>query len=327
MQAQISACASSIAYCAATELNDETLLIICNLHSEEPPEIGKQSFRALAEEIREELEGLWPITVTLGIGQICRCVEDLPLSCQRAKAALAYKLYRGQGSIIDFEEVQVEPHQIYYDFETVHQVVNRVRTGDGRGAVHLLQEIFRTFASQQQVPPKQVRAVLQYLTSGIGEIIQSAQLPLEPPAELESELSKKATLPDMEVWLTELCMRTAEAMRRTSSDRVRQNAERIKAYIDNNLTQDISLSSISEYVNYSPTYVSRVFRQHYGASYIDYLNSSRVKLSQELLSARGDLSVKEIGFQVGFNNLQSFFRIFKKYTGMTPLQYRERQDR
>ena len=327
MQAQISACASSIAYCAATELNDETLLIICNLHSEEPPEIGKQSFRALAEEIREELEGLWPITVTLGIGQICRCVEDLPLSCQRAKAALAYKLYRGQGSIIDFEEVQVEPHQIYYDFETVHQVVNRVRTGDGRGAVHLLQEIFRTFSSQQQVPPKQVRAVLQYLTSGIGEIIQSVQLPLEPPAELESELSKKATLPDMEVWLTELCMRTAEAMRRTSSDRVRQNAERIKAYIDNNLTQDISLSSISEYVNYSPTYVSRVFRQHYGASYIDYLNSSRVKLSQELLSARGDLSVKEIGFQVGFNNLQSFFRIFKKYTGMTPLQYRERQDR
>lgn len=97
------------------------------------------------------------------------------------------------------------------------------------------------------------------MTSGIGEIIQSAQLPLEPPAELESELSKKATLPDMEVWLTELCMRTAEAMRRTSSDRVRQNAERIKAYIDNNLTQDISLSSISEYVNYSPTYVSRSF--------------------------------------------------------------------
>lgn len=93
----------------------------------------------------------------------------------------------------------MDPHQIYYDFETVHQVVNRVRTGDGRGAVHLLQEIFRTFASQQQVPPKQVRAVLQYLTSGIGEIIQSAQLPLEPPAELESELSKKATLPDMEV--------------------------------------------------------------------------------------------------------------------------------
>ena len=35
----------------------------------------------MAEEIREELEGLWPITVTRGIGQICRCVEDLPLSC------------------------------------------------------------------------------------------------------------------------------------------------------------------------------------------------------------------------------------------------------
>ncbi len=131
----------------------------------------------------------------------------------------------------------------------------------------------------------------------------------------------------MEVWLTELCMRTAEAMRRTSSDRVRQNAERIKAYIDNNLTQDISLSSISEYVNYSPTYVSRVFRQHYGASYIDYLNSSRVKLSQELLSARGDLSVKGDWIPGRLQQLGSPFSDLQKYTGMTPLQYRERQDR
>ena len=53
------------------------------------------------------------------------------------------------------------------------------------------------------------------------------------------------------------------------------------------------------------------------------MNSSRIKLAQELLLDKRELSAKEIGFQVGFNNLQSFFRIFKKYTGVTPLQWRE----
>ena len=67
-----------------------------------------------------------------------------------------------------------------------------------------------------------------------------------------------------------------------------------------------------------------MFRQHYGTSYIDYLNSSRVKLSQELLLSQPELSVKEVGFKVGFNNLQSFFRVFKKHTGMTPLEYRDK---
>ena len=138
---------------------------------------------------------------------------------------------------------------------------------------------------------------------------------------------RKKTMPELKAWLLELCTQIAAQMKSSSSERTRQIAARIKNYIDESLTQDISLVSISEYVNYSPTYVSKVFRQYYGTSYIDYVNSSRVKLSQELLLAEEELSVKEIGFRVGFNNLQSFFRIFKKYTGMTPLQYRERDPR
>lgn len=327
MQAQISACSNESVYCVTAEVSDETILVICNLQSEETAEAAKQIFRSFAEEIREEISGLWPFTVTLGIGRVCHTPEDLPLSCQKARAALAYKIYRGEGSIIDFDEVQAEPRQIYYDFEKIQRLINSVRAGDEKRADRLLHEIFGELYSQKQLPPKQTRDLFQYLTTGIGEIIQTAELYDEvgAPAELEQELAHKTTLPDIEKWLTDLCRRTAAAMKTNSSERVRHNAEQIKAYIDSNITKNISLSSISEHVNYSPTYVSKVFRQHYGTSYIDYLNSGRVKLSQELLSARADLSVKEIGFKVGFNNLQTFFRIFKKYTGMTPLQYREKE--
>lgn len=143
------------------------------------------------------------------------------------------------------------------------------------------------------------------------------------PENIEEELLKNETLSDVENWLIDVCCQTAAAIKVNSSEKTQQHAEQIKAYIDNNLTKDIALSSISEYVKYSPTYVSKTFRQYYNISCIDYLNSCRVKLSQELLLADHSLSVKEIGFKVGFNNMQSFFRIFKRYTGMTPQQYRE----
>lgn len=327
MQAQVNSYSSDQVYCIAVELNVDTLLVICNLQAADTQESAKQLFRALAEEMKEELSKHWSLTVTLALGRVCSSPGELPMSCQRAKSALAYKLYRGAGSIIDFDEAQMQPRQIYYDFEKIHQLVNNVRSGDEKNSKALLKSLFQELSSLHQLPPEQVRRILESLTAGIGEVIQTADLAgeLGTTAELDQELAHRVTLPEIEQWLTELCLQTAAAVRSSRSDRIRQNAEQIRAYIDENLTKDISLTSISEYVNYSPTYVSKVFRQYYATSYIDYMNSSRVKLSQQLLSSRKDLSVKEVGFQVGFNNMQTFFRTFKKYVGMTPLQYREQE--
>lgn len=328
MQAQISVCMGGRADCITAELNEDTILIISSVGEEEVLEDAKKFFRGFAENIRQELESLWPVAVTLGIGQICGAVEELPRSCQQARAALAYKLYRGESSIIDWEDVPLERHQVYHEFEKVSQIVTSVRAGDEKSAVRYLEELFTEIVSQQ-ISPKKARDVLQYLVSGIGELGQITELSEERENQttLDDELMRKKTMPELKAWLLELCTQIAAQMKSSSSERTRQIAARIKNYIDESLTQDISLASISEYVNYSPTYVSKVFRQYYGTSYIDYVNSSRVKLSQELLLAEEELSVKEIGFRVGFNNLQSFFRIFKKYTGMTPLQYRERDPR
>lgn len=327
MQAQIGSYSNHEVYCTTAELDDETLLVICNFQAADTQEAARQTLHALAEEMKKELSKHWPLTVTIGLGRICSSPEALPVSCQQAKSALAYKLYRGAGRIIDFDETQMEPRQIYYDFEKIHQLVNYVRSGDEKNTRELLNMLFEELSSLHQLPPEQVRSILEYLTAGIGEVIQAADLTAElgTREELDQELAHKVTLPEIEQWITDICLRTASAVRSSRSDRIRKNAEQIKAYIDDNLTKDISLSSISEYVNYSPTYVSKVFRQYYATSYIDYVNSSRVKLSQQLLSTRKDLSVKEVGFQVGFNNMQTFFRIFKKYVGMTPMQFREHE--
>lgn len=321
----IASCANEGVVSVSTEIDDRTFLVICNDDPAETLETAHQSLRTIAEEVKSEVESRWDLTVTMGIGGSAKTLDELPRSCSEAKIALGYKLFRGDGSIIDFSEIQEFSRQTHhYDLEKAQQLFNSVRTGDERNTRRLIKQIFEELANPEQFTPVKIREILRYLSNALQDILQSTGLADKTgiTGDLEVDFTRKETLADIETWLMDLYCRTAVSVRTGGAGKAQQNAKQIKEYIDANLTRDISLTSISEHVNYSPAYVSKVFRQFYGTSYIDYLNTNRICLSQTLL-IRTDASVKEVCFQVGFNNLQSFFRVFKKYTGMTPLQYRE----
>ena len=60
-----------------------------------------------------------------------------------------------------------------------------------------------------------------------------------------------------------------------------------------------------------------------GGGFTDYLNQYRIAKAKPLLE-KNELTISEVGEQVGFNSAQSFIRVFKKYEGETPGQYRTR---
>lgn len=93
-------------------------------------------------------------------------------------------------------------------------------------------------------------------------------------------------------------------------------------YIDDNLCNNIRLESIAEYVHMNPTYFSRYFKKHTNQKLIDYITDQRIKKAVDLMR---DPTVKiyNIGYQVGYKNLQHFYKIFKQVTGYTPNEYRK----
>ncbi|NSW90495.1 MAG: helix-turn-helix domain-containing protein [Firmicutes bacterium] len=95
-------------------------------------------------------------------------------------------------------------------------------------------------------------------------------------------------------------------------------------FINNNYERDISLKDISKYVFLSQSYFARAFKEIKGVSPINYLIKVRVERAKELLAGTSR-KVGDIAISVGFSNQQRFNEIFKKYTGMTPLQYRKSQ--
>jgi len=103
-----------------------------------------------------------------------------------------------------------------------------------------------------------------------------------------------------------------------------ENSTKIKKvydYIQKNFQNKISLNEISELVNMSPVSFNRFIKNRTGKTFVAYVNNTRISHATRLL-LESDLSISEISFKCGFNNIANFNRIFKKAKNCTPSDYR-----
>lgn len=93
------------------------------------------------------------------------------------------------------------------------------------------------------------------------------------------------------------------------------------SYIHKNFRKTISISEIAAVAGYSECYFMSMFKKITGYTFVEYLNIIRIENARKLL-VESDMSVSEIAWQSGFNNLSYFIRLFKKKFDCSPLKYR-----
>lgn len=97
------------------------------------------------------------------------------------------------------------------------------------------------------------------------------------------------------------------------------NVESILAYINNNLTKDLSLSALSKHFFISISHLSTVFKNATGFTVNNYIINQRIILATKLL--KQNMSVGQVAEESGFNNYAHFIRTFSKFEGISPKQY------
>jgi AraC-like DNA-binding protein len=105
-----------------------------------------------------------------------------------------------------------------------------------------------------------------------------------------------------------------------------ENAEppvitRAKEYIQEHQTENLRLGHVAKAVNTSTFYFCKMFKKVTGINFTDYLSRVRIEKSKNLL-LNPNLRVSEIAFEVGFQSLTHFNRVFKKVLGQSPSDYR-----
>jgi AraC-like DNA-binding protein len=99
---------------------------------------------------------------------------------------------------------------------------------------------------------------------------------------------------------------------------------RVRDRIDRDYAQPLNVEALAREAHMSAGHLSRQFRKAYGESPYGYLMTRRIERAMALLR-RGDLTVTEVCFEVGFTSLGTFSTRFTELVGLSPSRYRVRQ--
>ena len=94
-----------------------------------------------------------------------------------------------------------------------------------------------------------------------------------------------------------------------------------RRFIEEHSGEELSLRKTAKAVNISPNYLSEKFKQVTGMNFVEYVARTRFKTACDLLG-NTNLRISEIAFAAGFQSLSQFNRVFKKFSGKSPTQYR-----
>ena len=96
----------------------------------------------------------------------------------------------------------------------------------------------------------------------------------------------------------------------------------ITSHINDHFKDNISLDYLSKNFHISPNYISRLFRETAGITFVDYLNNVRIKEAQKLLTMT-ELNMQQICENTGYKSYTHFARIFKSIIGVSPMKYKK----
>lgn len=96
----------------------------------------------------------------------------------------------------------------------------------------------------------------------------------------------------------------------------------IVRYMQEHLSEEISLTVLAEEFHLSAQYISQLFKNEIGVNFLTYLTSIRMEQARKLLLSTS-LSIAEISEKTGYSDYRVFTKVFKKIEGVTPSQYRQ----
>ncbi|HEX7056178.1 MAG TPA: AraC family transcriptional regulator, partial [Bacilli bacterium] len=94
-----------------------------------------------------------------------------------------------------------------------------------------------------------------------------------------------------------------------------------KDYIDRNLSSDLGIEELADYLKISCSYFSMLFKMHFGETFVEYITRQRMETAKSLLKMT-DKSIAQIGKMCGYSERRYFTKVFQKYTGIPPSEFR-----
>ncbi|MBO9606792.1 MAG: helix-turn-helix domain-containing protein [Paenibacillaceae bacterium] len=308
---------------AVAELSEWVFLVLVG-----GGENGKAATFRAAEAIQRELSASFGMTCTIGIGGCARTAADLPRAYREAEEALRGRGLAGGGEIVYIEDVRLRPEEpLAYSRDKVERLLVFLRNGDEPQTLRLFADIAGEIrASSGGAGFAQAQQVFLLLLVRLLEVARELRFDSKEPAPTQSRLLEaflqQQDWQAMVTWFDTLLSAMAVRIGEAFAEKNNQHVDRAFAIIEADCGESLSLATVADKLNLSPAHLSRIFKEHAGATFSDYVTQIRIRKSKELL-LQTDMQVQEISSRMGYVKVASFIKLFKSTTGVTPGEYRK----
>lgn len=252
-----------------------------------------------------------------------RSYIDKPVTIEKVKEAISLidtenanrrQARRRLRTIEDFRNRQDERTR-----KMILAVVNenpRILREEARQAFGEMQEFYETIAEYRQESFKTLCVITEVFAEQKREKARKYMVAWQ-------DVETRQSLIEITDYMLEAVNRIAGFMEVEKVGSNHKTVNQLLEYIEKNYARDIGLNELAEQVNLNPAYLSILFKEEVGTSYVKYLTGLRVSKAKELLDQ--GYKVIEVSEMVGYSNYRYFCDIFKKLTGKTPGEYKQRE--
>lgn len=248
-----------------------------------------------------------------GLGCTTDTISSVWKSYRQSKEAV--KRVSSPGYLCLYREILEFQDSFFYPNEVADQLYNFVKSGNLKQTKTIFNFIKDENFKKRKLNSRQVKWLLENIEITLLKVIRDNDISYDDSS--LAGLSEDSTLENYEQIALELCEKT----RQPESDN--QLIVRIQTYIDKNYgDQSLCLSRISDLFHISESYFSFLFKKTVGVNFSTYLEQVRMTQAKHLLETT-DIKIADLYVAVGYNNLTSFRRAFKKKYGVAPNALRE----
>jgi two-component system response regulator YesN len=264
--------------------------------------------------------------LAIGIGRAHPKLGDLAQSYGEAKMALAKTDEETDFQIADSSLLPID-ESFRFTFVDEQKIVNGLRSGDMKLLETEMERIISTNLENGTSNQYMNLLLIELYSIGIKYATEKGIVPLHLIQDKDHQIliGKSPHILDLREHLSLLRKFYSEILNKTmGSDETKsgQLVARIIEYIDVNYSNDLYLERIASEMNLSSKYISKLFKEITGTNLTDYISIKRIQEAKVLLSTTA-LKNDEIAEKIGILSRATFFRLFKKYEGVTPQDYRK----
>jgi YesN/AraC family two-component response regulator/predicted regulator of Ras-like GTPase activity (Roadblock/LC7/MglB family) len=298
-------------------------VVIVNYNGEE---VTEERLLSYADELRGLVAKILKHTVTIGVGTPVSSVRRLVHSYREALDALDMNGANVYDEVLSYRNMRQDARKlVQYPALEEQEFMRSLRARDGEAARDALTD-FRRKLEGEQASLHLIKTFYLQLLVAVISFVQEYNEDTEQvfrennPYEVFFPMKSPAVIHQwFEGELLGLILAYMESVKRNKNDvLIRKTLD----LIQEKYKTDLTLQAAADAANISPSYLSKLFKEEVGESFVEYVTGLRLEHAVRLLQET-DWTLTQISEEIGYTSVQQLFRIFRKKYGITPGEYRE----